>query len=69
MGLFTHRELLSGTMLDGVFRYDLTLPQFSEQGTWTVEYFLLVDQVGNTDRQYQGDLTAAGMPTTFTVTG
>jgi hypothetical protein len=69
MGLFTHRELLSGTMLDGVFRYDLTLPQFSEQGTWTVEYFLLVDQVGNTDRLYQGDLTAAGMPTTFTVTG
>jgi len=29
----------------------------------------LVDQVGNTDRLYQGDLTAAGIPTTFTVTG
>ena len=52
----------SGNPLDATFVVAVTLPRWSEQGTWTVESVTLVDQVGN--RQ---TLTAPGV--TFTQTG
>jgi hypothetical protein len=40
--------LISGDTLDGIYTYDMILPRYSEQGVWTIDYILLVDQVGNT---------------------
>jgi hypothetical protein len=51
-----------GNPLDATFVVAVTLPRWSEQGTWTVESVTLIDQVGN--RQV---LTAPGV--TFTQTG
>jgi hypothetical protein len=59
-------ERISGTPTDGVYEYKLTLPQFSEQGTWHVASLMLVDQVGNTRRLTQSQLEADGFHATFT---
>jgi hypothetical protein len=60
---------VSGTATDGYYEYVLTLPRYSEQGTWHIDYMILVDQVGNTRTLRQTDLQAAGFPTTFDQTG
>ena len=52
----------SGNALDATYVVAVTLPRWSEQGTWTVESATLIDQVGN-----QQTLTAPGV--TFTQTG
>ena len=50
---------------DGVYRTTITLPQYSDQGTWTVSSFSLVDMAGNQTSLTAPDMHAAGMPTTF----
>ena len=59
---------VSGTALDGAYRSVGTVPQGAEDGTWTVQRFVLVDAAGNTETLSAADLTADGFPTTFTNT-
>lgn len=68
-GLFeSHRHLISGTALDGHYETRATIPRFAEAGKWSVAYFLLVDQVGNTQYLSADELQQAGIPTSFVVT-
>jgi len=60
-------NLVSGTSVDGQYSYEISLPQFSESGIWTVLYVLLVDQVGNMKTEYAEDLLARSLPTTLKV--
>ena len=46
---------ISGTDNDGVWEYTATLPRYSEAGLWVLEYFLVVDQLGNTEYLYADD--------------
>jgi hypothetical protein len=61
----------SGTSTDGTYKpaYTVTLPQHSERGTWTVEYFYLTDQAGNSKRLTAADLANRGFPNSFEQTG
>ena len=43
------------------------VPMHSEGGEWVVEYFLLVDQVGNRRTLTAQDLVSLGFPASFTV--
>ncbi|MCL1598819.1 MAG: hypothetical protein M3094_06525, partial [Actinomycetia bacterium] len=67
--IFTSAERVSGTASNGVYEYTVTIPKLSEQGTWTVESFKLVDENGNTRELTAADLGANGYPTKFTQTG
>jgi hypothetical protein len=59
-------HLVSGTATDGVYQYTMTVPQFSECGSWHVDYLMLVDQVGNTESVSESQSDAAGFPASFT---
>ena len=61
------QQLVSGTRLDGRYESKITLPASSEQGTWQIEYFLLVDQAGNTRYVYADDLVEMGSYPAFAV--
>ena len=63
--MLNRTRLVSGTPQDGTYETTLTVPQYAEQGTWTVQYFLLVDQVGNSRTLTPADMVAAGLPTSF----
>jgi len=39
-------DLISGDGFDGTYQSKMTLPKYSEQGTWKLQSFLLVDDVG-----------------------
>ena len=43
----SHVEIVAGTPLDGRYESIASIPQYAEQGTWKVDTFMLVDQVGN----------------------
>ena len=62
---------ISGTPTDGTYKsaYPVILPAYSEQGTWTVEYLSLTDQVGNNTRIAGRTLAEAGFPASFEQTG
>lgn len=59
----------SGTAVDGVYEYTMTLPAFSEKGVWTVTYFDMEDGSSNRTELTGLHLSAAGFPTSFTVSG
>ena len=61
-------KLVSGTLQDGVYSSAITVPLNAEAGTWTASYAMVVDQVGNTRTLTASQLTAAGIPDSFTVT-
>jgi len=46
---------------------NITLPRFSESGTWTLYYFAAVDAAGNAGYYYANDLTSQGLPIAVTV--
>lgn len=46
-GLFDVLNPVGGNRVDGSFEATLTLGNFAEAGTWTVEYLLLADEAGN----------------------
>jgi hypothetical protein len=50
-----------------VYSFPVTVLQYAEQGTWTVEQILLVDCLGNVQPRYPADLAADGYPTSFRV--
>ena len=58
---------VSGTALDGEYSYQMTVPQYAESGTWTIDYVLLVDQIGNMKSESAADLAARSLPTSFVV--
>ena len=49
--------------------FDITFPQFSEVGTWTVYYVYLPDAVGNVRYLYTADLVQLRFPTELVVIG
>lgn len=44
---FTNAPPVTGTSLNGVWRFGATLPQFSEEGTWTLRGLQLTDSARN----------------------
>jgi len=59
---FYPRDRVSGTDLDGIYERSVTLPRYSEQGTWSLEYAWLTDRVGNTRELNRADVIAIGFP-------
>jgi hypothetical protein len=59
--------LVSGTPLDGVYQGTLSLPAFSEAGTWTVTGVAIYDKAGNQALYSTAQLQTLGFPTTLTV--
>jgi len=64
---FSTRNLVSGTINDGVFSDTMTVPQFSEAGTWTTDRVCIRDNLGKDNCIYNSELQAAGFPTHLTV--
>jgi hypothetical protein len=64
-------ELTGYTSTPGALQADyslsMTIPQYSQTGTWTLASCSPEDQVGNRATVTQGQMQAAGFPTTFTV--
>jgi hypothetical protein len=60
-------DLVSGDTRDGVYVSTMTLPQYSESGTWQLVYLFLYDEVGNSHRYTRSEMVALGFPTEFTV--
>ncbi|MBD2144907.1 hypothetical protein [Sphaerospermopsis sp. FACHB-1194] len=67
--LLDSSDRTSGTAQNGIYSDRLTVPQFSEAGIWTLDYFSLRDAVGNRKSLYLADLQLLGFPTQFTVVG
>ena len=61
------REPVTGTSKDGVYAIRLTLPQYSETGTWRLKYVWIWDNVGNSREYRPVELTALGLATSFEV--
>lgn len=61
-------SLISGTAQDGIYQSTIRLPRFSETGEWKLNQFLLTDNVGNHIRLNFDDVSALGLPISFTVT-
>ena len=57
----------SGTALDGVWRANITIPQYAPGGTWTVYGLQVRDGVNNGRWIYTSELSTAGYPTELTV--
>ena len=64
---FSSQDLASGNDLDGVYASKLTMPKYSEQGTWTLEFFSIQDRVGNRIELSRGEMATLGFPTDFRV--
>jgi hypothetical protein len=64
--LFYEENLISGTPQDGTYSYQATLPQFSEQGEWQLEWLLVIDLVGNSEFIEPSVIDGLGFPTSFT---
>ena len=58
------KNLVKGDELDGNWEVSLTIPQFSETGTWTLTNLMLADKAGNVD---YGALQTAGLAGTLEV--
>jgi len=64
---FSSYERISGTYLDGVYEHKMTLPRYSEPGTWNLDYISIYDKVGNRKRLSFEDAVSLGFPTEFEV--
>ncbi|MHB1037520.1 MAG: dockerin type I domain-containing protein [Pirellulales bacterium] len=62
-------DLVSGNLLDGVFRDTITFPRYSETGTWRPEYAMMVDTIGNMQYLYPADLVSQGLDIEVTLNG
>ena len=65
--LWNPHDLITGDALNGTYQKELTLPQFSELGTWTVRDISLVDEAGNSDYLDETELTNLGFDLDFEV--
>jgi len=59
----------SGNSLNGTYTDQTVLDANSERGTWSLEYFLLGDEAGNSEYLSKEQVDALGIKTTFEVTG
>jgi hypothetical protein len=66
--IFGEFNQVAGTSLNATYQDTVTIPQYSEAGVWTLQYFMLFDQVGNQRTLDTAALEAAGFPTTLTIT-
>ena len=65
---FMYFSFVSGDTHDATYRYTMTVPRHSEQGTWTLDGISLADRIGN--QAYRPGSAFAGLPgfdTTFEV--
>ena len=60
-------SLISGTPTDSIWRANRSLPQYSEDGIWSINGVGVADRAGNRRFFSRADLTDMGFPTTFTV--
>jgi hypothetical protein len=51
-------SLISGSGLNGTWRCQLTMPAYSESGTWTMNEVYTTDKVSNVKVYYTSDLQA-----------
>ena len=56
-----------GSLTDGTYAYTLSLPRFSESGTWRLETAYLTDGVGNKRLHSYDEFVALGFPASFEV--
>ena len=56
-----------GSLTDGTYAYTLSLPRFSESGTWRLETAYLADKVGNKRLHSHDEFVALGFPASFEV--
>jgi len=61
-------SLITGSTLNGVWRAPMPFPQFAESGNWTLAFVTLFDTASNHVTLNTAALSAAGYPTTLTVT-
>jgi hypothetical protein len=66
--VFGSSERISGTAVDGVYRFQMSVLQSSESGIWTVDTVTLVNLSPATRLLTAAQLQAAGLPSSFTVT-
>ena len=64
--MFTNR-LTSGSFTDGIYVDTITLPRFSESGTWRLEHTYLTDNVGNYRSYRFAELSHLGLAASFEV--
>ena len=64
----SHPAPIAGTPLAGTWQLTAQWPQFSEQGTWNLNYLFLQDTVGNSAYYSPTQLQGLGFPTTVVVT-
>lgn len=60
-------HLIAGDETDGLYQTSLLFPRFAESGTWHLYQVSVVDDAGSLDFLTEGELTAAGFPTTLQV--
>ena len=67
--VFFHTSHFSpvGSLTDGTYAYTLSLPRFSESGTWRLETAYLTDKVGNNRLHSYDEFVALGFPASFEV--
>src|SRR5260370_7688366 len=61
-------SLSSGTNLNGTYQCTITIPAYSEAGTWSVDSVYVQDNVGNWQQYTTNQLSALGFPTQLHVT-
>jgi hypothetical protein len=67
-GIYSNPAPIAGTPLAGTWQLPFQWPQFSEEGTWTMNYLILLDAVGNYAGYSPAQLTALGFPSTIVIT-
>ncbi len=59
----------SGSALNGTYSFNAVIPQYAENGIWTLSYLQAYDVIGNYVTLYTSDLQTMGFPTTLSVAG
>jgi hypothetical protein len=65
--VFNDFQLISGTPQNGTWQGSAFFPQFSEEGTWRIDFAQLKDVTGNTVSFDNNTLQASGFPTSLVV--
>ena len=60
-------NLVSGSMLNGTYVNNVTLHRYSERGDWHLTWFLLLDNVANSQFMTEQDIINLGFPTVIEV--
>ena len=66
-GIYSHPAPIAGTPLAGTWQLPATWPQYSEQGTWNLNYLFFQDAVGNYAYYTTAQLHSLGFPSSIVV--